>query len=157
MFDARRFDPEPCRYLPLNVPVADVQSLGEERMANVAGRARGQSLEIGTLGLAVGAFHKLDGLQKLVRTCRCARASAKPHRVVDNDMGEARGNLFEVLVEMLKAAFSLDLAPGVGENGAIAGGDVDLFAELGGELVEPSLCDIGPDAEHVRIVGNLYL
>lgn len=124
-------------------------------MADFPRGTRGQPVEIGE-GRAV-ALHQLDGLQELVRAGGSARAAAQPHVVMDGDMGKPRRDLLEMLVELLEPASAFDLPPCIGEHGAVAGDDVDLIAELFRELVQAPLGHVGPDAEHVGIIGNFDL
>jgi hypothetical protein len=91
-----------------------------------------------------------------MRTCRGPWAPAEPDLIADNDVGEAISNLLEVFVEVLESALALDFSPGIGKHGAVAGNDLDLVSELPREFLQAPFRYIGPNAQHVGVIGDFY-
>ena len=78
---------------------------------------------------------------------------------VKDDVWEPGGDRADVAGVTLEAAAVApalaDFGDGVAEERDAAMGEENLVAEDGADLIDPRLCDIGPDAEDIGVVRDV--
>ncbi|MEJ2378394.1 MAG: hypothetical protein P8Y71_24420 [Pseudolabrys sp.] len=144
----------------LHLACRDVTALLEKRLTQRPRNLRGRHRVLAASRRAQRAaiFKKLHRLDEQVDAVGARRPRGQPHLRVDVDVVELPGNVLQMTVEPLIAAFvrpaAGDLVRGVAEDGAELVIDANVGAEIAADLVKPHLGRVGPDAEHVREIGN---